>query len=201
MITGALALLQDEEGRWRSRAVVAGVLCAALITSSLVMQRTRAAFLATSGNAGDAWAAGTVVIGDDDSGSALFSTTGLLPGSTGQKCLVVSYTGSLTAPVKLYATSISGSLAPYVDLTIEEGTGGTFSGGCTGFSGASVYSGTVTGFGTASSSYGTGVGSFAPTGSGQSKVYRITYTINTTAPDGVQGASASATLTWESRSA
>src|SRR3712207_7319239 len=44
-------------------------------------------------------------LSDDDSGSAMFTATGLKPGSTGTKCIQVTYGGSLAAAVKLYVSS------------------------------------------------------------------------------------------------
>lgn len=197
----ALGSLSD---RRRRHALIAAVITALLLTLVFVNQRTRAAFSASTANPVDQWAAGTVVLGDDDSGSALFSASGLLPGDTGSKCIKVSYSGSLAATVKLYGGSLTGSLGPYIDLVVQEatviGNNGTFAGGCTGFAGTQIYSGTLSGFTAAASSYATGVGSFAPTGTGQYRVYRFDYTLNASAPSAQQGASAGATFTWESRS-
>lgn len=192
------------ERRRRSQVMVAGVLCAVLLTGVLIMSRTRAAFRATSDNPSSAWAAGTVVLGDDDSGSALFSAAGLLPGDTGEKCLRVTYTGSLAASVRFYSPSATGSLAPYIDLVVQEatpiGNNGTYGGGCAGFAGTTIYTGSAAGLPVAASSYATGLGSFAPAGPGEYWVYRLAYTVNAAAPSAVQGQSANVTFTWESRS-
>ncbi len=194
----------SELGRRRRRLLIAAVLTALLLTAVLVNERTRAAFTASTANPADQWAAGTVVLGDDDAGSALFSATGLLPGDTGSKCIRVSYTGSIAATVKLYGGSSTGTLGPYIDLVVQEatalGNNGTYAGGCTGFAGTQIYSGTLAGFTTAATDYATGVGAFAPAGAGEYRVYRFDYTLNAAAPSGQQGASAGATFTWESRS-
>ena len=148
----------------------------------------------------NAWAAGAVTLGDDDNGTALFTATGLLPGSTGSNCIRVTYAGTVTSTVRLFATSVTGSLAGDVDLVVEQGNGAGNTGGfgsCTGFSGTEIYSGTLAAFPTA---YGTGRGSFAPTANGQYAVYRFTYTLNASAPTARQGTSAGAAFRWESRS-
>src|SRR3712207_597175 len=129
----------------------------------------------------------------------MFTATNVRPGSTGEKCIKLTYNGSLSTSVKLYGTAVSGALAPHLDLVVEEGSGGTF-GSCTGFvASATDYTGTLAAFGTGKTDFASGVGSFAPTGAGQTKTYRIAYTVNATTPDSAQGAAANATFTWEAR--
>ncbi len=174
---------------------------AGLLALSAVGTSTFAAFRATTPNAGNRITSGTVSLSDDDSGTAMFSPTGLQRGASGSKCIVVTYNGSLAASVKLYVTSSSGALAPYLDLKIEQGTGGSFSGGCGAFTPATtIYTGTLSAFATAATDHASGVGTFAPTGSGQSRTYRITYTLNAATPSSAQGTSASADFRWEARS-
>lgn len=186
--------------RTRSSAVRVAVV-AGLLAVSAAGQTTVAAFRATATHAGNRIASGTVALADDDSGTAMFSPTDLQRGATGSKCIVVTYNGSLTASVKLYVTASSGALAPYLDLTVEQGSGGTFSGGCGGFTPAStIYTGTLSAFALSATDHASGVGSFAPTGAGQSRTYRITYTLNASAPTSVQNTSASADFRWEARS-
>src|SRR5262245_62453153 len=96
------------------------------------------------------------------------SASGLKPGSTGAKCIVVTSTGSLASTVKLYGTSpaTTNQLSTYLNLTVEEGNGGTFAGGCSGFTATgTAYSGTLAAFGTGKTDFATGVGTWAPTGS------------------------------------
>jgi hypothetical protein len=192
------------ERRHRSQVLVAGVLCAVLLSGVLIMSRTRAAFSGTADNPSSSWAAGTVVIGDDDSGSALFSATGLLPGDTGEKCIRVTYSGSLAASVRFYSAGVSGLLAPYIDLVVQEATTvgnvGSYGSGCAGFAGTTIYTGTLADLPLTASSYAAGRGSFAPASGGEYRVYRLGYTVNASAPSAAQGQTATATFTWESRS-
>ena len=113
---------------------------ALVASSAMVFQASSAAFNATTSDGPNTWSAGTVAISDDDSATAMFTATNLKPLQTGTKCIQVTYDGSLAAAVKLYGAA-SGTLGTYLNLTVEEGTGGTFA-SCTGFTGTSVYSGT-----------------------------------------------------------
>lgn len=104
--------------------------------------------------------------------------------------------------MKLYGTSYAttNGLATNLNLTVEEGTGGTFS-SCAGFTGGtSIYSGTLASFGTTKTGFATGVGSWAPTGTAsETKSYRITYTLSSSTPDTAQGGTAALGFTWESQ--
>ncbi len=187
--------------RGRLRLVLAPVaaLLGVVMSGTMVVQGTEAAFTGRTGNPGSGWTAGAVTISDDDNGTALFTATGLLPGATGSTCIRVTYSGGVAASVRLHA-SVTGSLAPHVDLVVEQGDGVGNTGGfgsCTGFSGLQVYSGTLSAFPT---TFAGGSGTFAPTASGQFAVYRFTYTLNAATPSAQQGTTASATFQWESRS-
>jgi len=179
---------------------------AALVASGVVVSTASySAFSATTVNPTSNWTAGNVALTDDDNNTALFNATGLKPGSTGVNCITVTSTGSLPSTVKLYGTNAAttNALASNINLTVEQGTGGGF-GSCTGFTPATtsgtLYSGTVAGFGTASTNFATGVGTWAPTGSGsESRVYRFTYTLSSTAPNTVQGGTAALGFTWEAQ--
>src|SRR6185312_6458524 len=102
--------------------------------------------------------------------TAMFTASNLKPGSTGSKCIAVTSTGTLPSAVKLYGTAAAttNALSSWINLTITQGTGGSF-GSCTGFtplaSGSSVYTGTLAAFASTATGYGNGVGSWAPTGS------------------------------------
>lgn len=179
---------------------------AALVASGVVVSTASySAFSATTVNPTSNWTAGNVALTDDDNNTALFNATGLKPGSTGANCITVTSTGSLPSTVKLYGTNAAttNALASNINLTVEQGTGGGF-GSCTGFTPAAtsgnLYTGTVAGFGSASTTFATGVGTWAPTGSGsESRVYRFTYTVSSTAPNTVQGGTAALGFTWEAQ--
>ncbi|MBB3326037.1 M73 family metallopeptidase [Microlunatus antarcticus] len=177
----------------------------ALLALGVVGQASYSAFSARTSIPSNSLAAGTVVLGDDDSGSALFSATGLKPGASGSRCVAVTSTGSLASSVKLYATDVAGtkSLATYLGWTVTQGTGGTYS-TCSGFtalsSGSSVYSGTLAGFTGSATTYGSGLGTSSPTGSAsETRTFQFTYTVSTTIPDSAQGGTATFGLTWEAQ--
>jgi hypothetical protein len=179
---------------------------AAVAVSGLVVaQASYSAYSATTVNPSSNWATGTVALTDDDANTAAFSVDNLRPGATGTKCIVVTSTGTLASNVKLYATDQSGTtdLANYLNLTITQGTGGSF-GSCTGFTpltaGASLYNGGFVGFGTTYTGYSNGLGTWAPTGTGtESRTFKITYTLSPDAPNSTQGGTAAGGLTFEAQ--
>ncbi|MDQ6642585.1 MAG: CalY family protein [Actinomycetota bacterium] len=186
-------------------AVAAAIPVAVVVSGALVWQSTYSAFSATTQNPTNNWASGTVALSDDDSNTAMFAAANLKPGQTGQKCIAVTSTGTLPAAVKLYGTSYAQTkaLGANLNLTVEEGTGATFS-SCTGFtpiaSGSMIYTGTLDGFGTTKTNYASGAGVWTPTGSAsETRVYRITYTLSNTTPDTSQGGTAQVGFTWESQ--
>jgi len=177
---------------------------AALVASGVVVSTASySAFSATTVNPTSNWTAGSVALTDDDNNTALFNATGLKPGSTGANCITVTSTGSLPSTVKLYGTNASATKAldANMTLTVEQGTGGGF-GSCTGFTPATtsgtLYSGLLSNF--TASNFATGLGTWAPTGTAsESRVYRFTYTVSSTAPNTVQGGTAALGFTWEAQ--
>jgi len=174
-----------------------------VVSAALVWQASYSAFSATTTNPTNNWSTGSVVLSDDDTNQAMFNASALAPGSTASKCIVVTYSGSLTSSVKLYGTgkTATNSLDTYLDLVVEQGTGGTFA-NCTGFvvtaGAANTFTGTLASFATAYSNFGNGFGTYAPTGA-STKVYKITYTVNAAIPNSAQGSTASMGLTWEAQ--
>jgi len=182
------------------RAIVLAVVLGLLASGAMVWQGTSAMFTASTSNAANSWTLGTVTLADDDSAGALFSASGLLPGSTDSNCITVTYSGTVATAVKLYASAATdaSSVAQYVDVTIEEGTGGGF-GSCGAFVPSStIYTGTLSNFTSTSTAYGNGVGTWAPSAPGSS-VYRISYTLNAATPGNKQGAATTATFQWEAQ--
>ena len=184
----------------RAAAVAVSAVVIGMVGSgTMVWTASQAAFTATTTSPANTWNAGTVVLTDDDLGVAMFTATNLKPGSTGTKCLAVTYTGNLTANVKLYATAATGTLMPHLDLVIDEGPTGTYA-DCTGFTvAATPYTGTLTNFQSTRTNYATGVGNFNGATNPTTKVYRITWTLNASTPNNVQGGTATATFTWEAQ--
>jgi hypothetical protein len=195
----------------RAVAPVAGLLAAGL----LVWQGSYAAFSATTTNAANNWAAGSVSL-INDSGAAMFTTTAVTPaGATDAKtlkpgdvrinCIKVTNNGTLAGPVKLYVPtgtySQTNALGDNLTVTVEEGTGtaATAFGNCVGFtSTATIVPGsTLTALAAASTTYATGAGSAGALAVNGVRYYRFTTTVNVAAPNTVQSGTSTATFQWE----
>jgi hypothetical protein len=179
---------------------------AILLSGATIGTASYAAFSATTTSPTSNWAAGNVALSDDDAATALFTATNLEPGSTDARCIAVTSTGSLASEVRLYGTgaATTNDLSTHITLTVIQGTGGSFAGGCAGFtplpSGASVYSGSLADFGTTATGYATGLGTWAPTGlAPETRVFQISYTLDAGAPDTTQSGTAALGFTWEAQ--
>jgi len=203
-------------GRSTKVKLLATALVLGAVGSVLGVQ-TWAAFSGTTVNPTNSFVAGTVAIADNDSGAAMLSLASALPGAFDEGCITVTYSGSLSATVKLYGagTFTSGSsLAPYIDLTITRGSFGSppaFD-SCTGFTADStnyigagagvVFNGTLGGFNTSHTSFANGLtdptsGSPEVWDNAESHVYMIRVTLqNNTA---AQGLNVTETFTWEAQ--
>ena len=192
--------------RRAARLLGAGAAAACFTASAAVVwHASYSAFSATTANPSSNWATGSVALSDDDANTAMFSASNLKPGSTGSRCIAVTSTGSLPSAVKLYGTgsATTNALSSWVNLTITQGTGGSF-GSCTGFtpqaSGASVFTGSLASFASTATGYSTGLGNWTPTGSGSdTRVFQVSYTLDPTAPNSTQGGTASVGFTWEAQ--
>jgi hypothetical protein len=167
---------------------------------------TWSAFDRTASSPGNAVAAATVSLADNDGGAALLSLSGARNGSSVTSCTKVTYGGTVPAGVRIYGT-VSGGLASYLTLTITRGTiaGAPAAKSCTGFAadgtdylskGAGViYSGSLAAFPTSAA------GALAdPTSGaterwdgGEAHAYKLTVTMNSASGAGM---SATADFTW-----
>lgn len=163
----------------------------------LIVTNSRAAFSDTTDNTTNTFASGSVVITDDDAGSALFTASAMTPGTPIVDCITLTYSGTLTpADIRMYGTS-SGTLAGYLDTTIEVGTGGSF-GNCTGFTPSStIYTGTLTNFSTTHTNWTTGLATFTAAANPTSRTLRFTVEVQN--DPAAQAQSASADFTWEAQ--
>jgi hypothetical protein len=180
---------------------VAGALLMGLLGSGMMVWRgSSAVFSSTTANGSNSWTLGSVTLADDDAAAAMFSATGLVPGSTGSNCILVTYSGNVATAVKLYASASAdaSTVAQYLDMTIVEGTGGGY-GSCGSFvAGTTIYTGTLANFTSTKTAYGASVGSWAPSSSA-TKVYKFTYTLNASVPSAKQAAVTTATFQWEAQ--
>ena len=168
---------------------------------------TWAAFSATTSSTGNSLSLGTVAIGNNSLGSFMYDVTGAKPGDTITKCVQTTYTGSLDADVKLYASPV-GAVGQYVTLTVTPGSGSSTFPDCTGFvaDGGAIYTGTLKGFADTHNSYATALadnpGSATKWATNDSVVYQFTLTVqDNNAANGVTSALATGahSFTWEAR--
>jgi predicted ribosomally synthesized peptide with SipW-like signal peptide len=170
---------------------------------------TYSAFSSQTSNTGNSFAAGTVLITDNDVDTAMLSLSNAQPGASDTSCMLVSYSGSLSSTVKLYG-SVAGALAPYLTLTITRGDDPTpvfddcvgFQADLTDYLGAGpgvIYQGALSAF---PSGYPTGLVDPVPASpetwtAPESRVYR--FVVSVANDNGAQGQSATASFTWEAR--
>ena len=159
------------------------------------------AFSSTTSNPGNDFVAGTVTIGDNDADAASYDVSNAKPGDFEERCIKVTFSGSLASTVKLYRSGFSGGtgLDDYVDLAVTKGTGDQAD--CSDFSGStSVYSGELKDF---PSSYGGGLSLTNGSGSASwSQNDAVTYRVRAMLQDdnNAQGLTAGThSFSWEAR--
>ena len=166
---------------------------------------TYSAFTATTTNAGNTFAAGSVSIEDNDGGSTpMVGLTNAKPGASDTSCIRVRYTGSLAATVKLYA-AVAGTLPQYLNVIVTRGSTASGFDNCSGFLADTgdygygpngiVYSGTLQAF---PASYAAGVTDPDTSWTnGEERWYRFVVTLADN--DAARSQTGSATFTWEAR--
>lgn len=184
------------------------VLVSALVVGAIGSVAALGAFSAFSSetsNAGNTFTAGTVDISDNDADGALYQLTNQKPGVTTDRCIRVTYSGSLASAVKLYSSAVAAG-GQYIDLTITPGTQGPAAfPSCTGFTpdgGGPIYTGTLQGFASSHSSFANGLAAPGPAAAnwatGDDVVYRFSTSVQDT--NNAQGAASGAhTFTWEAQ--
>jgi hypothetical protein len=159
-------------------------------------------YTSATASSGNRFATGTVLIGDNDLGAAMLDLSGALPGASDTSCIKVTYSGSLDAEVRLYAT-VSGALAPHLNLTVTRGTDSSAFGTCGSFvadpGGGVLYNGALSGF---PANWAGGIvdnlgGTPEVWQTSEAHSYRFVVTLADVAA--VQGQSATATFTWEAQ--
>jgi hypothetical protein len=192
---------------FRRVAALAAAPVAILAAGTLVWQSSSAAFTSSSRNAGNSWSTGQVTLTDDDTGRAGFTVTNLLPGQSGQRCLVVKSNSTVPGEVRAYTQNVTASnpaLADRIKFQVEKGTGGSFN-DCTGFVAdpGALPAQSLTVLSTANKDWTTGGGSWTTAGNpGESHTYRGSWTFDTTGMtqqqiDGLQNSQVSMDMVWE----
>jgi hypothetical protein len=173
-----------------------------ILIALLVVTSSRAAFVAQNDNTTNQVTSAAIALTDTDSGTAMFDNVpNMVPTATYERCIDVTYTGTVDpTAVMLYASGApTGTLAPYLNLTVQVGTdlSPAFR-DCTGFSSAgTVYSGTLAAFATDHADHATGVTTWNPIGSPETRTFRFVLTVQ----DNSAAAAKTATFgfSWETR--
>ena len=181
---------------------LAAVALSFILIALLVVTSSRAAFVAQNDNVTNQVTAAAVDLTDNDSGTAMFANvTGLMPGTDVDRCIDVTYTGTVDpTAVLLYVNAApTGTLAPYLNLTIDIGadTADPFR-TCTGFTpSANVYTGTLAAFATANNSYATGLSTWDPAGASETRTFRFRISVQDNAA--AEGLTSTFGFSWETR--
>lgn len=192
----------------------AGAGAGMLVASLVVVQASSAAFTGTTTKTDNTWEAGTVSLTNDSpSVSTLFTETALKPGSTGTKCLHVTYTGSLASNVRLHAAIVTGtgnSTGLESDMTVtisrllgDHATSGACDPSYASGTPTSVFAGNFNTFATTHTSFaavGTAGGdTWTGATTGEAYTYRIIWELPSNAPNTAQGKRAKVNFTWEAQ--
>jgi predicted ribosomally synthesized peptide with SipW-like signal peptide len=189
----------------RSRRILVTMIVAGLC-GTVAGAGTFAAFSSTTSNSGNSFTSGSVIISDNDAAAAMLSLSTAKPGDSSQSCITVTYSGSLSSNVKLYA-STTGTLPSYLTLTITQGTGTvSFGSSCTSFtpdgSGSQIYNGSLANLSSTYTNFTNGLSltnaSASTTWStNNARVYKFVISLDDN--NSAQSLSGTATFTWEAR--
>jgi hypothetical protein len=193
-LTGQRELDEEAHASNRSTARVLAAALAALLVSFLVIDRSTAAFTATSENTGNTFTPGRVTLNDDDAGAPLFKLPAIVPGQLIENCISVTYAGSVFPATVRLSGDGSGPLAPSLSMKVEAGNGGRFD-DCDGFEPTtSLFSGTLATF---LDGHGArdGLEVFRPVADAPARTFRFTFGLPEDFAD--QGARSTAAFRWE----
>ena len=209
----------------------AALAAAMLITGGMVYNASYAAFSATTTNPGNTWSTGTIAITNDQNAAAVFNLTTVKPDTTtstlnppgtgaftasnansgGSACIKVTYTGTSTADIKLYATltntGTDGGLGQFLLFDIDTGTN-TAPGAdptCATYTSTTYLHGTATNtnvyLNAVPTTYGTALAGWNAATNNTSKWYRLSWLLPASVANTAQNEQVQATFTWEARSA
>jgi hypothetical protein len=181
---------------------LAAVALSFILIALLVVTSSRAAFVAQNDNVTNQVTAAAIDLADNDAGTAMFANvTGLMPGTDVDRCIDVTYTGTVDpTAVLLYVNGApTGTLAPYLNLTIDIGadTADPFR-TCTGFTpSANVYTGTLAAFASSHANYAAGLSTWDPVGSPETRTFRFRVSVQDDAA--AEGLTSTFGFSWETR--
>lgn len=155
----------------------------------------------TTSNTGNTFAAGTIVITDDDAGSAAFTIGGMRPGDAATRCINVVNAGTLTFSNVAFSGAPGGNgLADQLTVDVDRGSGATGgpSASCSGFAADApdIVTGRLSDFPPA----GAPIDDPADWTPGARKSYRLVVALPASATNSAQGRTATLDLRWDATS-
>lgn len=181
---------------------IMAMLVATVLVTFLSVASSRAAFSAVEDPTEGGILVGGIELTDNDAGAALFDhVTDLLPGVVLDSCIDVTYAGDpAAAPVVLYAPQPpGGTLAPYLELTVELGGGAAGFGDCTAFvPEIELFRGTLDELGRRHADHATGIAAWVPTTTPDTRTFRFAAELRP--DDDAQGRWTTFEVAWEARS-
>ncbi len=116
----------------RSTARAFAAAISALLVTTLVIDRSASAIATAGTEAASSFTSGTITLTDDDAGRSLFQLDDMAPGRPTERCITVTYEGSILPVDILLSARARGPLADHLELEVDEGVGGGFD-SCEGF--------------------------------------------------------------------
>ncbi|ATO84520.1 hypothetical protein ACWT_5105 [Actinoplanes sp. SE50] len=188
--------------RWHRRWWPAAVL---VIVTAAALPVTGAGYTGTTSTPVNTFTAGTVVVSASAPAGRVFAITNAIPGTVGTTCVITAYTGTAPATVKMYFTSVAGTLGAYLVAQVQSGTGAQTD--CSDFgSSATLYNGSAPATGgptlgpylAAHTGWSSGDGAWAVSGPA-TRAWRFDLLLPNTAGDAAAGLGLTFTATWEAQ--
>jgi hypothetical protein len=113
-----------------ARALAAAV--AALAIATIVVGQSSRALNPEGTAAANSFESGTVALVDDDEGRSLVDLDNMAPGRPSERCITVTYAGTILPVDVTIAAETTGDVAPYLLVEVERGSAGRY-GDCAAF--------------------------------------------------------------------
>lgn len=125
--------------RATARALASAV--AALAIATIVVSESSSALDPRGTASGNEFETGSIALVDDDDGRSLVTLENMAPGRPVERCITITYAGTVLPVDLTLAAGASGDVAPFVTVKVERGTSGRY-GECPSFvPEATVYEG------------------------------------------------------------
>ena len=172
-----------------------------ILIALLVVTSSRAAFVAQSDNVLNQVSTPSILLSDNDT-TAMFTVPALVPGQFENRCIDVTYAGTADpSQVSLFtAGNPTGTLAPYLDLSIEYAPDTTDAfGSCSSFppAGTLVYSGTLADFAATRTTHDNSLTTWDPPAGTQTMTFRFRISVQDV--DAAANKTTAFGFTWETR--